>query len=84
MPSFAATTGGTRAPARSGPAVGASVGAVVAERARFDDPLLLACGATLPSFELAYETYGTLNAERTNAVLICHALNASHHVAGWY
>jgi homoserine O-acetyltransferase len=33
---------------------------------------------------LAYETYGTLNADRSNAVLICHALNASHHVAGTY
>jgi len=38
----------------------------------------------LPSFELAYETYGTLNAARSNAVLVCHALNASHHVAGFY
>ncbi len=84
MPSFAATTGGTRAPAAPGASVGTSVGVVVAQRARFDEPLPLACGATLPSFELAYETYGTLNAERSNAVLICHALNASHHVAGWY
>ena len=38
----------------------------------------------LDSYELVYETYGTLNAERSNAVLICHALNASHHVAGYY
>ena len=81
MPSFAATTGGTGAPRA---AQGGSVGAVVAQRARFDEPLPLACGASLPGFELAYETYGTLNAERSNAVLICHALNASHHVAGWY
>ena len=41
-------------------------------------------GAVLPSFELAYETYGTLSPDRDNAVLICHALNASHHVAGQY
>jgi homoserine O-acetyltransferase len=81
MPSFAATTGGAGAPHT---AEGGSVGAVVAQRARFDAPLLLACGTTLEGFELAYETYGTLNAERSNAVLICHALNASHHVAGWY
>ena len=49
---------------------------------RFDAPLTLQSGAVLPGYELVYETYGTLNAERSNAVLICHALNASHHVAG--
>ena len=49
---------------------------------RFDQPLTLQSGAVLPAYELVYETYGTLNAERSNAVLICHALNASHHVAG--
>ena len=80
MPSFAATTAGTGAP----PPAGLSVGAVVAQRAHFAAPLPLACGTELPGFELAFETYGTLNAERSNAVLICHALNASHHVAGWY
>ena len=42
----------------------------------------LASGQSLAAYELAVETYGTLNAERSNAVLICHALNASHHVAG--
>ena len=80
MPSFAATTGGAGA---SAPA-GTSIGAVVARSAHFDVALPLACGTALPSFDLAYETYGSLNAERSNAVLICHALNASHHVAGWY
>jgi homoserine O-acetyltransferase len=79
MPSFSATTGGTAAPAR-----GASVGIVVAQRARFEEPLPLACGRVLADYELAYETYGTLDAERSNAVLVCHALNASHHVAGHY
>jgi homoserine O-acetyltransferase len=49
---------------------------------RFDEPLPLRSGAVLPAYELVYETYGTLNADRSNAVLICHALNASHHVAG--
>ena len=80
MPSFSDTTGGT------GPAstVGRSVGAVVPQRMRFDPPLPLACGRSLEGYELAYETYGTLDAERSNAVLICHALNASHHVAGCY
>src|SRR5256886_15799063 len=61
-----------------------SVGAVRAQKAQFDRPLRLQGGATLPAFELAYETYGELNAARSNAVLVCHALNASHHVAGHY
>jgi homoserine O-acetyltransferase len=51
---------------------------------QFDAPLALQSGASIRSYALAYETYGTLNAERSNAVLICHALNASHHVAGVY
>ena len=61
-----------------------SVGAVVAQKARFTEPLKLKGGAVLPQFEIAYETYGELNAARSNAVLVCHALNASHHVAGYY
>jgi homoserine O-acetyltransferase len=48
----------------------------------FGEPLLLQSGAQLPAYELVFETYGELNAERSNAVLVCHALNASHHVAG--
>src|SRR5205809_1073098 len=52
--------------------------------AHFDQPLRLRGGAELPAFDIAYETYGTLNAARSNAVLVCHALNASHHVAGFY
>ncbi len=60
------------------------MGAVLAQRARFDVPLRLQSGAELPSFELAYETYGRLNPARSNAVLVCHALNASHHIAGHY
>jgi homoserine O-acetyltransferase len=50
----------------------------------FAEALPLQSGANLRDYTLAYETYGTLNAERSNAVLICHALNASHHVAGVY
>jgi homoserine O-acetyltransferase len=49
---------------------------------RFAEPLQLQSGAVLPAYELVVETYGALNAERSNAVLVCHALNASHHVAG--
>lgn len=51
---------------------------------QFDAPLALQSGASIRGYSLAYETYGTLNADRSNAVLICHALNASHHVAGVY
>ena len=50
----------------------------------FDAPLQLQSGAQLRGYALTYETYGQLNAGRDNAVLICHALNASHHVAGSY
>src|SRR6478609_8756931 len=50
----------------------------------FAEPLPLRSGASVRGYELAYETYGTLNADRSNAVLVCHALNASHHVAGVY
>lgn len=50
----------------------------------FDAPLQLQSGAQLRGYALTYETYGQLNAARDNAVLICHALNASHHVAGSY
>ena len=63
---------------------GRSVGPVKAQSMRFEQPLALRSGATLDPYELVYETYGTLNAERSNAVLVCHALNASHHVAGYY
>ena len=61
-----------------------SVGIVSPQRAVFDEPLRLRSGAVLENYELVYETYGTLNAGHSNAILICHALNASHHVAGVY
>ena len=61
-----------------------SVGIVLPQCARFSDPLKLRSGAILPGFELVYETYGTLNAAGSNAVLVCHALSGSHHVAGCY
>ena len=51
---------------------------------RFDAPLQLQSGASIHGYSLSYETYGTLNADKSNAVLVCHALNASHHVAGVY
>ncbi len=71
--------------AAAGPAGGdqtGSVGIVAPQFISFDEPLALASGQVLHSYQLAVETYGELNAERSNAVLVCHALNASHHVAG--
>ena len=59
-----------------------SLGIVTPSTLHFDTPLSLQSGAQLRDYSLAYETYGTLNADRSNAVLVCHALNASHHVAG--
>ncbi len=61
-----------------------SIGVVRPQCARFEDPIALKSGARLDKYELAYETYGSLNDARNNAVLVCHALNASHHVAGIY
>jgi homoserine O-acetyltransferase len=61
-----------------------SVGIVTAQRATFDTPLTFKSGAVLPRYELVYETYGKLNAARSNAILICHALSGHHHVAGHY
>ncbi len=60
-----------------------SVGPVSPQSARFTDPLPLKSSQSFAPYELVYETYGDLNAARDNAVLICHALNASHHVAGY-
>ena len=61
-----------------------SVGDVLAQRQHFDQPLPLRSGAALRDYTLVYETYGRLNADKSNAVLVCHALNASHHLAGTY
>ena len=55
---------------------------VTAQQMHFSEPLPLKSGAVLPDYHLSFETCGTLNAARSNAVLVCHALNASHHVAG--
>lgn len=59
-----------------------SVGIVQPQYIKFDEPLKLSSGQLLSEYELAVETYGVLNERRNNAVLVCHALNASHHVAG--
>ena len=74
----------TRRPLRAVPGflLMVSVGRVTAQQMHFSEALPLKSGAMLRDYTLVYETYGTLNAARDNAVLVCHALNASHHVAG--
>ena len=61
-----------------------SLGYVSPQTMHFAEALPLQSGAQLQDYMLMYETYGTLNADKSNAVLVCHALNASHHVAGEY
>ena len=61
-----------------------SVGRVAPQTMHFEQPLGLRSGAAIDSYNLTFETYGRLNAAKSNAVLVCHALNASHHVAGYY
>ncbi len=61
-----------------------SIGNVTPKSMHFASPLALQSGASLADYTLVYETYGQLNADCSNAVLVCHALNASHHVAGTY
>ncbi|MDO8720531.1 MAG: homoserine O-acetyltransferase [Polaromonas sp.] len=62
----------------------ASVLVATPQSMHFRDALPLQSGASIRAYDLRYETYGQLNADKSNAVLICHALNASHHVAGVY
>lgn len=59
-----------------------SVGIVVPQTLHFDQPLQLACGRALPEHDIIYETYGELNADKSNGILICHALSGHHHAAG--
>ena len=59
-----------------------AIGQVTAQTMHFAEPLALRSGASLAGYALVFETYGRLNADRSNAVLVCHALNAGAHVAG--
>lgn len=68
----------------SDPTAPDSVGLVKPALMHFDEPLELECRRVLPSYDLMYETYGTLNAAHSNAVLICHALSGHHHAAGYH
>ena len=51
---------------------------------KFENSFLLECGKQLKGFEMVYETYGKLNSEKSNAILVCHALSGHHHAAGYY
>jgi len=61
-----------------------SVGIVEPQIAQFETPLALSCGQDLLTYQLVYETYGTLNSSASNAILICHALSGDHHAAGYH
>lgn len=61
-----------------------SVGLVTPQTLHFDQAIELECGRLLPSYDLVYETYGQLNQDKSNAVLICHALSGHHHAAGYH
>ena len=61
-----------------------TVGLIEPKTAHFSDAMTLASGSTLQGFDLVYETYGKLNSDRSNAILICHALSGNHHVAGYH
>ncbi|MBL1273139.1 MAG: homoserine O-acetyltransferase [Oceanospirillales bacterium] len=61
-----------------------SVGVVTPQTYHFETPIVLACEQALERYDLVVETYGELNADRSNAVLICHALSGNHHAAGYH
>lgn len=61
-----------------------SVGLIEPQILHFDEPLELSCGRTLTEYDIAMETYGELNRDKSNAVLICHALSGHHHAAGYH
>jgi homoserine O-acetyltransferase len=61
-----------------------SVGLVKPQQVVIEQPLKLACGVVLPNHKLVYETYGTLNKDHSNGILICHALSGDHHAAGYH
>ena len=61
-----------------------SVGIVSPKCIHFDEDLALRSGETLSGFDLMIETYGELNQDRSNAILICHALSGDHHAAGFH
>ncbi len=63
---------------------GSDIGLVQYQDQFFDEPFMFDLGGSIPSFNIRYETYGSLNADASNAILVCHALTGDHHVAGRY
>ncbi|HEY3700408.1 MAG TPA: homoserine O-acetyltransferase, partial [Spongiibacteraceae bacterium] len=61
-----------------------SVGLVAPQTCHFAEPIMLSCGRELRAYDIVYETYGELNQNGSNAVLICHALSGHHHAAGYH
>ena len=61
-----------------------SVGRVKTQSVKFEEKLVLESGNHLENLEMIFETYGNLNSEKTNAILVCHALSGNHHAAGYY
>ena len=57
---------------------------ITTSKAVFEEPLYLESGRILPRYEIVYETYGKLNKNKSNVIVICHALSGSHHAAGYY
>ena len=61
-----------------------SIGLVSPQTLHLDQPITLSSGGVLPEYDLVYESYGTLNPDKSNAVLVCHALSSNHHAAGYH
>ena len=61
-----------------------SVGIIEPQKIYIDEPLTLRSGKTLPAYDIVYETYGNLNADKSNGLLVCHALSGDHHAAGYH
>ena len=56
----------------------------MAQTYKYPHPFRLESGVVLPSLEIAYDTYGEMNADRSNIIWVCHALTANSDVADWW
>ena len=57
---------------------------ITTKTARFENPLYLESGRLLETYEIKYETYGEMNEDKSNIIIVTHALSGSHHAAGYY